>query len=80
MDSDQLRAISGIRQGDGTSRRAQQVSWFRTPNFQQIDDLVTAIVEQVCNIGQYHVSGIYFHVLFLNLIFREQFIDQIFQM
>ena len=50
VDSTQLRAISGIRQGDGTSRRAQDVSWFRTPNFQQIDDLVNSIVEQVCNI------------------------------
>ncbi len=50
VDSNQLRSISGIRQPDGTSRRAQDVSWFRTPNFQQIDELVNAIVEQVCNI------------------------------
>ncbi len=50
VDSNQLRAISGIRQADGTSRRAQEVSWFRTPNFQQIDELVNSIVAQVCAI------------------------------
>ena len=46
----ELRDISGIRQSDGSFRQAEDVSWFRSPNFQQIDNLVEGIVSQVCQV------------------------------
>ncbi len=48
IDANQLRSLSGIRQSDGTFRRAEEVSWFRTPDFREIDNLVNGIVDQVC--------------------------------
>ena len=46
--ANELRGISGIRQSDGSFRQEENVSWFRSPNFARVSELVTTIVTQVC--------------------------------
>ena len=71
IDANQLRSLSGIRQPDGRFRRAEDVSWFRSPDFTEIDTLVHSIVDQVCGAIPGSIQGPCMYSFLLFLLFMN---------
>ena len=44
----ELEGISGVLQPDGSFRQQRDISWFSSPNFARVSDLVGTMVTQVC--------------------------------